>query len=184
MSELTNLLSKDRTRALRREYVLRVVTVAAFFASILVMINATLLLPSYIYLSEEVKTRTAHLQSLATAFASSEGQEMGTRLTALSERAKALDTLAKTPSGSLVLRSVLAVPHENIRITGFTLSRVEGADSEMRIMGVSPTRETLRRFHQKLSELPFVSRADLPLSVYAQESDISFSIALSGTLTP
>lgn len=184
MSELTNLLSEDRVRALKREYLLRVLTTTAILGSALIIVHATLLVPSYMYLFEELKARTAHLQSLTSAFASSEGQEMGARLAVLNERAQRIDTLTKTPSGSLLVRNILAVPHENIRITGFSLSRTDEMQASLRIVGVSSSREALRRFHEKLTKLSFVSRADLPLSVYAQESDIAFSIALSGTLAP
>lgn len=185
MSELTNLLSRDRIRALRREYMVRLLTVAAVLTSIVVGVHAVLLSPAYIYLLEEVKTREAHLAGLALAFASSEGQEMGTRLAELGTRAEALYLIAKAPTGSSVIRSVLATPHSGIRITGVTLSRPEGGgDSQMRVMGIAQKREPLQIFHKALSSLSFVSRADLPLSVYAQESDISFSITLSGTLAP
>ncbi|MCI0597643.1 hypothetical protein L0Y34_01030 [Candidatus Parcubacteria bacterium] len=184
MSELTNLLPIDRIRAFRREYFFRLCTLGALTVALLVVIHSALLAPSYVYLSEEVKTRHAHLDGLTSALSESPEQTLSTRRQALTVKADALLSLAKRPSTSAVIQGVLSVPSDGISIRGFTVTPPVSGEGEMSISGTAATRETLRQYHGRVSALPFVTKADLPLSVYAQETDISFVITLTGTLTP
>lgn len=184
MSELTNLLPNDRVRALKSEYYIRLLTLLFLAVGMLALIHGALLAPTYIYLSEEVKTREAHLNGLAASLATSEEQEIAARIAALSGDAERLLSLSTLPSASSAARRILDVPKSGIVVSGITISRPETGQSQVRIIGTASTRESLRKYHEALSALPGVEKADLPLSVYAQESDISFSIALIGTLTP
>lgn len=184
MPELTNLLSQDRIKALSRDYVFRLISLIGGVVVLLVLVHGILLFPSYLYLSEEVKTREAHLQSLTTSLEASEERAVGERIKALTEEANRLIAASSVPSTSSVLRALFEVPREGIRVTGVTLSPPESGEGQMRVRGIASTRDSLRRYYEAVSKLPFVSRADLPLSVYAEESDISFSITITGSLQP
>ncbi len=183
MPKLTNLLPSDRVRALSREYALRVITLLAATITVLVLIHAALLMPSYIYLSEEVQTRQEHLNDFSTMFGSSEERAYGERAAALETKAQILLQLAGLPDATPVLEQLLALPHAGVRITGFSVTpSLEGGEAKLSVSGVAATRESLRRYYQSLAGLAFITSADLPLSVYASESDIPFTIALTGTL--
>lgn len=184
MSELTNLLPIDKVRATSRDYFLRLATVALVAVAVLVLIHGALLAPTYLYLSEEVKTRQAHFEGLSASLASSEERAIHERLSSLAGQAEQLLATTNTPTATAAIREVLSLPRGGVAVTGITISPVTGAEGQMRIMGIAPTRESLRKYSQALATLPFVSRADLPLSVYAAENDITFSIAITGTLTP
>lgn len=184
MSELTNLLSHDRKEALARDYLFRVATLEVVAVGILILIHGVLLLPSYLYLSEEVKTRTAHLESLAASLEASEEREVGEQIAFLTEEAKRLLASIQVPRASSVARAVFGIARDGVRITGITISPPETGEGQMRVQGIAATRDSLRRYYQALSGLPFVSRADLPLSVYAEERDITFSITITGSLKP
>lgn len=186
MPELTNLLPSERVHAFSRNYFMRVVTMSAWLGAFLLVIHGALLIPTYVYLLEEVETRKDHLETLTASVTSSEEQSVEDRLTTLTARAERLLALTEIPPASAALLSVLAVSSPNVRVTGIstTPSQTKGVEGTMRVTGVAATREALRNYHQTLSALPFVSKADLPLSVYAEESDIAFSIAITGTLTP
>ncbi len=54
----------------------------------------------------------------------------------------------------------------------------------MTVSGMAATRDALRQYATALGGLPYVSKADLPISAYAKDSDITFTITLTGTLTP
>ena len=61
---------------------------------------------------------------------------------------------------------------------------VRGNDGKMVLTGIASTRETLRTYVTTLSRLPYVSNAEVPISVYAKESLIPFTLTLTGSLTP
>jgi hypothetical protein len=182
--KLTNLLPEDRQKALTREYLLRLSTVTLFFVAVLLVIHAALLAPSYLYLTEEAKAREAHLSGVASSLATSEGNELGTRVSALTTKADALISLSSAPSAAEAVRRVLSVPLGGVRVHGIALTLPENGEGQMRIMGTAPTRDSLRQYFAALEKLPGVSHADLPLSVYAEERDLPFSITLSGSFTP
>jgi hypothetical protein len=184
MNTLTNLLPQERIRAASREYWLRLATLVVSGGTLLVLIHAVLLLPSFIYLSEEAKTHAAHLEGIDSSYASSEGQEIGSRIEAMTLRADALGALTKSPSATLVVKSVLAVPRGGVRIRSLTLSLPENGSGQMRMSGIAPTRESLQQYHAALQDLPFVTKADLPLSVYAEERNLPFIITLTGSFRP
>ncbi len=183
--ELTNLLPPERARSLRRLYFMRLATVGILMLGGIVVAHGVLLLPSYLYVSEQVRSREAALASFSSTLAGSEEQEVKARIAALNEDASHLSSLAETPAASALIRALLAVPHPGIRLSGFTYTpAINGAEPKMSLSGVAASREALRRYDEALASLPYVSDTDLPISAYAKESDIAFSIALTGPLMP
>lgn len=183
-SRLTNLLPADAERALRREYFLRLATLSAFGLASIGIAFGALLLPAYIYVQEEVAARENHLADLSERLASSEAQELSTRLSMLESDAALLSALAEKPTASAALRRVLEVSHAAIQVTGLTFTAPVDGAGKMSVAGIANSREALRNYVRALDALPFVDKAELPLSAYAKETDISFTIQLSGTLTP
>ena len=175
---------------MRREYFIRLATVAVWLLIILVLVQGVLLIPSYIFQNETVIARTTQLQKLSANVSTAQEQQVQTGLKALQAESSYLLNLQGTPTASTALRAVLAVPRQGISITGFTFgppSTVTPATSALRTMqitGMAATRENLRTYDAALSALPFVSNADLPISDYAKDNDIPFTITLTGTLKP
>lgn len=182
-SELTNLLPEERERALRREYRFRLGTLAALILTLAIAIHAALLLPSYLYLADAVDLQDAHLSGIAADLASSEEASMNARLAALDADAGRLLTLSSSTSATGVIKAILAVPHLGITLTGFSYS-APAPSGRLTLTGSAATRESLRQFAAALAALPYVTKADLPLSAYAKESDIAFTITLTGPLAP
>ncbi|HYD92995.1 MAG TPA: hypothetical protein VEB18_00865 [Candidatus Paceibacterota bacterium] len=184
MPNLTNLLPANRLRDLNREYMLRLITVAASVVFVVVVLHGILLLPSYFYLSEEVATRQKHLADLTLLPGAANERPVSERANELARKAGELSALLAQPKTTPVVRDFLALPHEGVRLTGFSVSPSPSGESAMTITGIAASREALRRYHTALNNLSFVSSANLPLSVYAAESDIPFTITLTGVLAP
>ncbi len=182
-AELTNLLPEERIRAFRRGYFFKLGTVAAVAGAIVVLAHAALLAPAYLYLKDEVALEQAHLDEIAANLAASGEGEMRTRQKQLEADAARLVALASSPQATNVIRAVLQVPRTGIEISGFTFHAPQ-PDGRFAITGTAATRESLRQYALALSKLSFAKSADLPLSAYAKESDIPFTITLTGPLMP
>lgn len=183
--ELTNLLPPERLRALRRDYFMRLATVGIAALSAVVIGSGALLVPSYLFLNREVRSRETQLHALDEQLVSAQGKQTNMRLSALSDSASYLARLATTSSATAVLRGVLSVPRSGITLNGFTYTPpAKATPGKLSLKGVASTRETLRAYDEALAALPFVTNADLPISAYAQDSDIQFTIALTGSLLP
>ena len=187
-SELTNLVPTDRRRAIRREYFVRLVTVALWLLVVIVIIQGIFLLPSYIYESQTVNSRTLSLRSLTASSATSQQQQLQASLNSLQSESTYLLALGKSPAASTALRAVLAVPRPGITLSGFTFTSptvaASNSNRSMQLTGVAATREDLSAYNTALSALPFVSNSNLPISDFAMDSKIPFNITLTGTLTP
>jgi hypothetical protein len=184
--KLINLLPEDRIKAWRRDYFIRLGTVGIFLLILLTVIHGTLLFPSYLSLSGKREAKANELAHLQQNLAGSKQSELQARLVSLKGDATYLSKLGTTPSASASVRAILAIPHGGIKLTGFTFNAPSATDSsgQMTVTGVATTREALRAYNLALSGLPFVTAVDLPISAYAQESDIAFTMKLSGTPTP
>lgn len=182
-SELTNLLPNERIRAFRRDYFFRLGTIVAFVVAVAIGVHAALLTPSYLYLQETVSLARARLAELTNTLAASEEAEMQARLTRLKGDSERLLALSSSPSATGIIRTLLEVPHIGITITALSF-KSPSPDGRLTITGMAKTRESLRKFHLALSSLTFAKSAELPLSAYAKESDIPFTITLTGPLTP
>ncbi|MES2931754.1 MAG: hypothetical protein V4682_03620 [Patescibacteria group bacterium] len=181
--ELTNLLPEERIRSLRRVYFIRLAVVAVLLLSGVTLVHGVLLLPSFMYLRNQVGERTASLAALTTTLAGSEEKEISARVATLAEDSAHLARLSSVPKASAAIRAISALPRSGIRLTGFSFAPKEGAEAEMSVSGVATTREALRTFEQSLADQPFITSADLPISAYAKERDISFTISLIGPFT-
>lgn len=180
--ELTNLLPEERMRSLRRLYFIRLAVVAVVLLSGVILVHGVLLLPSYLYLRNQVGERAASLVALTTTLAGSEEKEISSRVAALGEDSAHLARLSSVPKASAAIRAITALPRSGIRLTGFSFAPNPGAETMMSVSGVATTREALRTFEQSLANQPFITSVDLPISAYAKERDISFTISLTGPL--
>lgn len=180
-----NLLPRDRQRALAREYLFRAATVALALLAALVVVHGVLLFPTYLSVLQETSERSHELAARQAALNAANQGEVGARINALTATAKKLSELGERSTASSALALVLAVPRQGIALSAFTFSPAAAKDeARMIVSGNAPSRDALRRYRESLAALPFVSKADLPISAYAQESDIEFAITLTGTFLP
>ncbi len=184
--ELTNLLPRSYVNQLRHSYFFRLLTVGVIMAVVLLLIHALLLVPSYLYASTRLASEQRQLDAIANSTQTAQEQEVRTRVGALSADATYLTRLASMPTGSGAVRALLAVPSPGVRITGFsyTAPASAGADASMIVSGTADTRDSLRAYTVALGALPYVKNVDLPIGAYAKDSDIDFSLTVTGPLKP
>jgi hypothetical protein len=183
MHNLTNLLPKERARTLRQLYFLRLAVVGVLLLAGAAVIHGVFLLPSYLYAKDLAKERSATLAAVTGTLAGSEEQMVGARVQSLAEDSAYLARLATTPKASAAVSAILALPRPGIILTGFSFAQAPGG-ALMHVSGTASTREALRTYEQALKAASFVAKADLPISAYAKERDIEFTVALSGPFLP
>lgn len=182
-NELTDLLPPERREALSREYYLRLGVVAVSFVTALVLISMVLLVPTYLFLTTSANAKETRLAAINATLTSSNEGSLTARLTALSSNAATLSALAQAPSASAAIRSILALSRPGITLSAFTYTPAGGKkNAVIAISGTAATRDALRNYQLALSGAPAVLSADLPVSAYAKDSDISFTITM--TLAP
>jgi hypothetical protein len=177
MSNLTNLLPRERRQALSRDFLLRLGVVAVALVTMLVLSAALLLIPTYVFLDTSAETKRAHLATIEKTLSSREEEGLSARLALLSSNTAKLSTLASTPSVSALARAILALPRP-----GSYTSGAGDAPTTLVLSGSSMTREALRKYQVTLQDVPEVASATLPVSSYADDANIAFAITI--TLSP
>jgi Tfp pilus assembly protein PilN len=184
MPELTNLLSEGRVRALRRLYLLRVAVVALMLLAGVILVHGVLLLPSFLYLHTAVKEKTSVLAALTAAVDGEEQLQIRARVDTLAGDATYLGRLAQTPKASAAVFAVTKLPRPGIVLTGFSFAPGSGGGASMNVTGTATTRESLRAYEDTLKDVPFVTSVTLPISAYAKERAIDFTVTLTGPFLP
>jgi len=178
--ERINLLPPDRLAALRRGYFMRLGALAALILIALLAVHAMLLIPTHEFLVRQVEAKQAELDALSGNDTSAEEAAFETRLSALSASAARIIALKNSPSASGTLMQVLQIPHANVSLTGLTYTAAQGAHAAtVAVTGVAGTRDSLRQYQLALQNASFISAADLPVSAYAQDTKIPFTIQLT-----
>ena len=185
MNELTNLLPHDRKKAFERVYLFRLLTVSMLMLSFIIISSGALLVPSYIYQHQHNALRGQEVERLNSMLNFSGDKEVASRVAALSMDTTYLLRLATTSSATGAVTAILAIPRTGITISGLSYTPAQrGNDGKMILNGNAATRAALHEFINALSKEPFITNADLPISAYAKERDIQFSVTLTGTLSP
>lgn len=181
--ELTNLLPENRLRSLRQVYFFRLATVAVLVLSFVAVVHGVLLLPSYLFVQAQVAERQERLDTLTRTLAGAAEKEVSARVAAIGADSAYLAKRAAAAKASTATQAVLAVPREGVRLTGVSFAP-EDDGAQMLLSGVAASREALRRFEQALSDESYIAGVELPISAYAKESNIDFTITLTGTFMP
>ncbi|HET9641401.1 MAG TPA: hypothetical protein VFP46_00950 [Candidatus Paceibacterota bacterium] len=181
-NELTDLLPADRQAKVARYYFLRFLAVALWFVAALAAIGVMLLVPTYILLVTNAQAKQAYLDSIGSSV-TSEADSLSSRIALLNGEAAALDALTTSRSASALIRQMLAIPRPGIVLNNFAYTPANGTKpGTLVISGVASARDTLRNYQLAVQNAAFSKTASLPVSAYAQDSNIGFSITV--TLAP
>ncbi len=182
-NEFTNLLPPERQRAVSREYYLRLGVVTAVLITGIVIAAAVLLLPTYVLLMGSSKAKEMRLADIKATTSSSEEAALSARLAAFSSSAAILTKLSDNPSASRIIHSILEVSRPGIKFSHFAYTTASSKSPHtLTLSGTSVTRDALRNYQLALQNSPLVLSANLPISAYAKDSNITFAISI--TLAP
>jgi len=181
----TNLLPYSRTQMVRHAYFLRLAGLSIWIVALLLAAHTLLGISTYFYLHTQEINQQATLTELSKKLSTHQEQAINKELGALNNRAIFLGTLSKKPLASGAFRLVLGIPHQDIALTSisYTAPAVD-KDAAMIIAGTAQTREALHTYQRALRDAAFISAVNLPLDAYTKDTNIGFTIILSGSFTP
>jgi len=180
-NELTNLLPLGRQRTIRRDYFIRLCVIVSLLVAVLSIAAAALLLPTYVFLSASERAGKIQLTNIESTISSSaEDAAFSEQFSALSNSTAILSGLAGTQSVISIIRSALGIAHPGIALSGFIYSpaSIKNQDT-LAISGVAATRDALRNYQLALQSALFARSADLPVSAYAKDTEITFTITVN-----
>ncbi|OGG78047.1 hypothetical protein A3A36_02625 [Candidatus Kaiserbacteria bacterium RIFCSPLOWO2_01_FULL_52_12b] len=165
--------------------------VALSFAIVLTLTAAALLSPTYILLIKSISAKETRLASIESTLSSTEEKALSARLSILLNEAAILTALGEMISASSRIRSFLAVPRPGVSISNVAYTpattiqyknSVGTIPGTIAVSGTAATRDALRTYQLALQKEPFATSVNLPVSAYAQDANISFTITVTLSL--
>lgn len=175
---MSNLLTKEEKKSVRKEYFLRTAVVSLALLFFTAALGATELLPSFFFSSVAKKLKNDELQRLSTEGAV--GEEM-------SKAIKRMNTVTTFLSGEKndsalateVIRKVLSSRVQGVIISGFTFEK--NKDSQvLAVIGVAEARADLIAFVANLRNSEEFISVDVPAENLAKAENIVFNVRISG----
>ena len=177
MTRAPHLLPEERIARAKRAYVYRLGSVALSLATCVLLSGIIFLMPSLLSLVENISQERGKA-SLLLADAPPEVSD--TLVSARTEKeVSSVKTLAELPSVTHDLDAFTRLPHEGVSLQSITYRRDAGKPGALIVSGTAADRDALRAYQMTLKGQSFIASALIPLSVYAQEANIPFSVTIS-----
>lgn len=177
---MLNLLTPEERKLIRRDYILRVCSVAFIFAFFTVVIALASILPAYFYATTEERSRKAELEALV--FESEKAEDDSIAL-ALSRTNTILSFLEADgddkPQTSELVADALAVRPQGVRVDTLSFDKA-GEENVLTITGVADTRAVLIEYSRSIAAQPHFLTADIPADDLARTRNIAFRLTVRG----
>lgn len=171
-----NLLPQSQKKEAKREYHLRVLTVAFYLSGTALVAGGLLLAPSYVMVSLRIDAAEGAQQLLAGA--KDDGDTPAAILAAVERDVRILNSLATPLTVEDTVSKALG-----IRPLGLTTTTIiyeeQGARGTLSVKGVAKSRNDLVAFVRALEAIPEFSNVELPISNLARNENIPFTLSLS-----
>lgn len=169
---MINIIPESARSSAVREYRLRLAAVGLFVLGVLSICSALMLSPAYFFAKLE-KDNAVQEEARLSQADGARAQGEGAMLMRAAAEAKLLFSLFSAPPKSERTQAVLSAAGSGITITRVSFS---DTDSVLQISGTAATREALLAFSRRLTQIPGVAAADVPVSDLAKNTDIRFNM--------
>jgi len=180
--ETINILPEKRRQQEAQAYFVRLGILFLVLVTAITIIAGILLLPTYAYVTQNLRAKQEYAASLAPNEATNT-PDISARINVLARKVAVLTPLASNTSASKAVRMLLAVPRPGVTLQNINFTLGAGAKpSVLLVSGIASTRSGLQAYQQALEQAPFVRAAEVPVSVFAKDAQVPFTITV--TLTP
>lgn len=177
---MANLLPKRDRNRFEWEYRFRVLTVVLLSIAVTLVLGTIFLLPSYFVSQSKEESIDRQSELLQKTISAREADLAVTSLLATKQKINQLVSVQDQVLQTEVLQSIINNTDNNIALEGFYYKQGTDSKSEMKITGRAHSRTTLLSFSERLKKESLFSQVDLPVSSLAKDSNITFSITLTG----
>lgn len=174
---MINLIPPEARRRIVTEYWVRVVTAWLFLLAVAATVVGALLLPAYVLVTSQVRSSATEADS---ARARVGDHDTTTKvLDAAGEEARLIAASAQEPQLTHVIEMIEELIPSGVEATAYTLARQTGAVAPVLVRGTADTRTGLAAFRDALLGHPRIAKVDLPISNFAKDRDISFTVTIT-----
>jgi len=176
--KMHNLLPHNERQVVKREAFLRKVAVCEGLAFFVFFIAIVFLLPAFFYSSIRDKFLATE-QTEAKKESELEGGDIGTELARAEKQARLILAEKAAVSHTDLVNTISKLSPAGVRIVSFVFNKEDGGRVPTVISGIASTRDALVKFENNLKGSDQFESVLLPIGVFAEESDLSFTITFS-----
>ncbi|OHA32617.1 MAG: hypothetical protein A3A22_00390 [Candidatus Taylorbacteria bacterium RIFCSPLOWO2_01_FULL_45_34b] len=177
-----SLLPSEEKKKIRREYFLRLGIVFLCFSFFSILLASFLIIPLYMLTHGMRKALTQEAAILENSPNLKEAEVIKKTLRESKDKIAVLSSESEQREvGGLVAASLQKRKGLAITITTFNYSREGNALGIITLEGQSSNRDDLLAFKKRFEQDPLWTSVELPVSNFARDKEISFSLKLSGS---
>ena len=177
---MRNLLSQQDKKTLSREYKLRMTIASMILIFFTMLIAAALLLPSYIVSDYKQKTTHTHSEIIKKSIEAREKSVSNTILNDTKTKLQLLSLDIVKKSLKEGFETIVDKKTEGVKIRELFYEKKSEDSGEILILGEASGREELLQFRRNLEKEEIFLSVVLPVSNLASDTDIDFSINVTG----
>jgi len=171
------LLTKEQKNNVLKEYRLRKFVIATVFVAITAIVGSLLLVPALILSSSKANDLD---QQLKAQNQNQEAKDVRVIRENIQEANRQISLLANRQEIKLTenIADVIISAPTGMRLISFGYNEATEGIRQLEIGGISPTRDSLLLFVKNIEQKEQFSDVNLPISDFAKDRDIPFSITI------
>jgi hypothetical protein len=174
------LIPEQLARFLKNEYRIRVVILLLLFMSLGIWFGIVSLFPSYIISVTQERGALNQADAIEKSAESTTTTAALAAITTSNGLIKTLEASQDTLMLSSIVEDIAVRRIPGITINDFEIGRADATSTNIVIQGTATTRDILVNFENNLKADSRFSKVDLPVSDLAKNSDITFSMSITG----
>jgi len=172
---MSNLIPRKNKKEIKKEYLMRLLSVALIFIALLLSLSIILTVPSYFASINKASVVEERLSFLRKYVEENKNVELPIIVQETKEKMAVLAT-KKGVSVFNIINTITKNEGENVKLNTFSYRILEDGEYQAFISGVSSDRDSLINFRKRLEQTKEFFDVNLPISDLAESRDIDFSI--------
>lgn len=174
-----NLIPDSVKEKILKDYQERRVVVWLFALFLLSVTIVIFLLPAYVHVFFEEKNIRADVEIVKNSLQLKKADDVVGTIKATNELLKALSPAKSHVRTSEIIEKTLGAKNAAIHITDIEYMETKTSSSTVLLKGIADKRESLREFVNTLEGTEGFAKVELPVSNFAKDKNIDFSITIS-----
>jgi len=173
---MTNLLPPSAKKQIVFEYWVRVCSAWIILWSVMLLISAFVLWPTYILI---VSSSEAYADSVTEASErTAEYESISRTLTQATQQAQTIIVNERQTKLSTIFTDVRNVAGQGVDLFAVSINRKTDEIDPIQVQGVALDRQSLAQFKDRLETIEYVATVNLPIENLASNEDIDFNISV------
>lgn len=181
---MANLITEKQKKTIRTEYIIRLSAASLLVAGLLGLFLLAYVVPYYVSVRDKDLKVAEQFQNVISAENKENVGESASRIVSTTlEELKTIEVYAQgniIPSEEFI--KIIENKNPDIRLTRLSFNKIKKGQGQILVSGLAKNREGLVDFIEALKSKARFNSVDSPISDFAKDSDISFTLNIKTTL--